>query len=74
MSKRINVSNQSTFNNISIYKKIGYLNSSILFWTLNTLYYVYRGLNFFQIAALQSIGSFMSAILEIPTGWLSDKY
>ena len=60
--------------NVSIYQKIGYLNSSILFWTLNTLFYVYRGLNFFEIAALQSIGSIMSAILEVPTGWVSDKY
>lgn len=60
--------------NVNVYKKIGYLNSSILFWTLNTLFYVYRGLNFFEIAALQSVGSIMSAILEVPTGWFSDKY
>lgn len=69
-----NIPNQSILKNVYTYKKIGYLNASILFWSLGTLYYVYRGMNFFQIAALQSIGSIMSAILEVPTGWLSDKY
>lgn len=74
MSSDSHISNQPVSRNVSVYRKIGYLNSSILFWTLNTLFYVYRGLNFFQIAALQSIGSVISAILEVPTGWLSDRY
>jgi MFS family permease len=59
--------------NLIYYKWISYLNAGILFWIIQTLYYNYRGLSFFEIAALQSIGSIITSVLEIPSGWLADK-
>lgn len=65
---------QSILKNARIYEIIGYLNASVLFWSISTLFYAYRGMSFFQIATIQSIGSIMTTILEIPTGWISDKF
>lgn len=39
-----------------------------------TLYYNFKGLNFLEISLLQSIGSVIVIILEIPLGWISDRY
>ena len=60
--------------NIRNYQSIGYLNASILIWGVMTLYYAYKGLSFLQIALIQSIGSIVTIALEIPLGWVSDKY
>ena len=60
--------------NIFLYKWSNYISSSVLIWTVVTLYYLWRGLNYFDIALVQSFGSIAVAILEIPTGWISDRY
>lgn len=38
-----------------------------------TLYYLWRGLSYFDIALVQSVGAIATAVLEIPTGWISDR-
>ena len=60
--------------NISLYTWSNYLNSGVLIWTVITLYYLWRGLNYFDIALVQSFGAIATAVLEIPTGWVSDHY
>lgn len=60
--------------NIKNYEKISYLNATILIWGVMTLYYNYRGLTFFEISLIQSIGAAVTIILEIPSGWISDRY
>lgn len=60
--------------NIINYKTISYLNSAVLIWPVMTLYYAFKGLNFFEIAVLQSVGSIITIILEVPLGWVSDRY
>ena len=42
-------------------------------WCVMTLYFVYKGLDFTEIALLQSIGAVFEILFEIPTGVLSDK-
>ena len=60
--------------NILFYKWSNYINSSVLIWTILTLYYLWRGLNYFDIALVQSVGAIATAVLEIPTGWISDRH
>lgn len=60
--------------NILFYKWSNYINSSVLIWTILTLYYLWRGLSYFDIALVQSVGAIATAVLEIPTGWISDRY
>lgn len=60
--------------NIKNYELINYFNATILIWGVMILYYNFKGLSFLQIALLQSAGSVMTIALEIPTGWLSDRY
>ena len=59
--------------NIFLYKWSNYINSSVLIWTILTLYYLWRGLSYFDIALVQSVGAIATAVLEIPTGWISDR-
>lgn len=59
--------------NLDIYKKTSYLSSSVFMWCVMTLYFVYKGLDFTEIALLQSIGAVFEILFEIPTGVLSDK-
>ena len=59
--------------NILFYKWSNYINSSIFIWTVLTLYYLWRGLSYFDIALVQSVGAIATAALEIPTGWISDR-
>ena len=60
--------------NILFYKWSNYINSSVLIWTILTLYYLWRGLSYFDIALVQSVGAIATAVLEIPTGWISDRH
>ena len=60
--------------NILFYKWSNYINSSVLIWTILTLYYLWRGLSYFDIALVQSVGAIVTAVLEIPTGWISDRH
>lgn len=60
--------------NIKNYEWISYFNATILIWGVMTLYYNFKGLNFLEISLLQSIGSVIVIILEIPLGWISDRY
>ena len=59
--------------NILFYKWSNYINSSVFIWTVLTLYYLWRGLSYFDIALVQSVGAIATAALEIPTGWISDR-
>lgn len=59
--------------NILLYEWSNYINSSVLIWTILTLYYLWRGLSYFDIALVQSVGAIATAVLEIPTGWISDR-
>lgn len=63
----------TTEKNILLYEWSNYINSSVLIWTILTLYYLWRGLSFFDIALVQSVGAIATAVLEIPTGWISDR-
>lgn len=63
----------TTEKNILLYKWSNYINSSVLIWTILTLYYLWRGLSYFDIALVQSVGAIATAVLEIPTGWISDR-
>ena len=60
--------------NILFYKWSNYINSSVFIWTVLTLYYLWRGLSYFDIALVQSVGAIATAVLEIPTGWISDRH
>lgn len=62
----------TTEKNILLYEWSNYINSSVLIWTILTLYYLWRGLSYFDIALVQSVGAIATAVLEIPTGWISD--
>jgi len=64
----------TTEKNILLYKWSNYINSSVLIWTILTLYYLWRGLSYFDIALVQSVGAIATAVLEIPTGWISDRH
>lgn len=64
----------TTEKNILFYKWSNYINSSVLIWTILTLYYLWRGLSYFDIALVQSVGAIATAVLEIPTGWISDRH
>lgn len=59
--------------NILFYKWSNYINSSVFIWIVLTLYYLWRGLSYFNIALVQSVGAIATAALEIPTGWISDR-
>lgn len=63
----------TTEKNILLYEWSNYINSSVLIWTVLTLYYLWRGLSYFDIALVQSVGAIATAVLEIPTGWISDR-
>ena len=63
----------TTEKNILLYEWANYINSSVLIWTILTLYYLWRGLSYFDIALVQSVGAIATAVLEIPTGWISDR-
>ena len=63
----------TTEKNILLYEWSNYINSSVLIWTILTLYYLWRGLSYFDIALVQSDGAIATAVLEIPTGWISDR-
>lgn len=63
----------TTEKNILLYEWSNYINSSVLIWTILTLYYLWRGLSYFDIALVQSVGAIATAVLEIPTGWISDR-
>lgn len=60
--------------NIKNYETISYWNAAILIWGVMTLYYSWRGLSFFEISVIQSIGAAVTIALEIPSGWASDRY
>lgn len=60
--------------NVRIYTSVGCLRATALFWSLTTLLYAYRGLSFLDIALLQSVGSIAQAVLEVPSGWVSDRF
>lgn len=62
-----------TEKNILLYEWSNYINSSVLIWTILILYYLWRGLSYFDIALVQSVGAIATAVLEIPTGWISDR-
>lgn len=49
------------------------MSSSVFMWCVMTLYFIYKGLDFTEIALLQSIGAVFEILFEIPTGILSDK-
>lgn len=59
--------------NKSTYTAIALLKTSALIWPIMTLFYITRGLSFLEIGLLNSIGSIIIAILEIPLGYLSDR-
>lgn len=63
----------TTEKNILLYEWSNYINSSVLIWSILTLYYIWRGLSYFDIALVQSVGAIATAVLEIPTGWISDR-
>ena len=63
----------TTEKNILLYEWSNYINSSVLIWTILTLYYLWRGLSYVDIALVQSVGAIATAVLEIPTGWISDR-
>ena len=63
----------TTEKNILLYEWSNYINSSVLIWTILTLYYLWRGLSYFDIALVQSVGAIATSVLEIPTGWISDR-
>jgi len=63
----------TTEKNILLYEWSNYINSSVLIWTILTLYYLWRGLSYFDIALVQSVGAIATVVLEIPTGWISDR-
>ena len=64
----------TTEKNVLLYEWSNYINSSVLIWTILTLYYLWRGLSYFDIALVQSVGAIATAVLEIPTGWISDRH
>lgn len=60
--------------NIKLYEYINYLTAAVLIWSVTTLYYNVKGLSFFEISLLQSIGSVLTICLEVPCGWFSDRF
>lgn len=60
--------------NIKLYQWINYTLPFVLFWALAIPYYRTKGLDFTQIAVLQTIGAVMNMAFEIPFGWYSDRY
>lgn len=50
------------------------LRSTIILWPVMTLVYLSKGLSFFEIGLLNSIGSAIIFILEVPSGVLADKF
>lgn len=60
--------------NVTLYRKINYTLPFVLFWTLIVPFYKSKGIDFTQIALLQTIGSVVSMALEVPLGWYSDRH
>lgn len=60
--------------NIKLYQKINYAAPFVIFWALVVPFYRSKGLDFTQIALLQTVGSMVDMALEIPLGWYSDRY
>lgn len=50
------------------------LRSTIILWPVMTLVYLSKGLSFFEIGLLNSIGSVLISTLEVPSGVLADKF
>ncbi len=68
------IQKKSMLRNIKLYEYINYLTAAVLIWSVTTLYYNAKGLSFFEISLLQSIGSVLTICLEIPSGWVSDRF
>lgn len=66
-------SSELYYKNIHNFEWAYYMLSTVMIWPVMTLFYKSRGLTFFEIASLQSIGSIITLILEIPLGYLADR-
>lgn len=60
--------------NIDLINMNKILRSTIILWPVMTLIYLSKGLSYFEIGLLNSIGSAIIFILEVPSGFLADKY
>lgn len=50
------------------------LKSTIILWPVMTLVYLSKGLSFFEIGILNSTGSLIIFLLEVPSGVIADKF
>lgn len=62
------------FSNENLFKLYYMIQKSLMIYVVIILYYQYKGLNFTQIMILNAIISFVTLILEIPSGIIADLY
>lgn len=67
-------SNRSIGGNLKIYTINAYLGATVLLGSIQMFYYIDSGMTFAQVALIQSIGSIIAVILEVPFGVLGDKF
>lgn len=60
--------------NVRIINLTRVLRSTIILWPVLTLIYLSKGISFFEIGLINSIGSIVITILEVPLGMLADKF
>jgi predicted MFS family arabinose efflux permease len=48
--------------------------AGMLVWPVMTLFLQARGLSFTQIGVMSSVGALVSLVVEIPSGWLADRW
>ncbi|MGM0331325.1 MFS transporter [Enterococcus sp. AZ050] len=66
--------NQLNDKNVHLINLNRILRALILLWPVMTLIYLSKGLSFFEIGLLNSVGSIVIAVLEVPSGLLADKF
>lgn len=60
--------------NVDLINMTKILRSTIILWPVMTLIYLAKGLSFFEIGLLNSIGSLIIFVLEVPSGVMADKF
>jgi len=61
-------------NNIRTYKIYSIFNNLLILGPIITLFYLAKGLSFFEIFLLTSVASVTTVIFEVPTGAVSDRF
>lgn len=61
-------------NNIRTYKIYSIFNNLLILGPIITLFYLAKGLSFFQIFLLTSVASITTVLFEVPTGAVSDRF